>query len=238
MFDFVKITTPNYEDAPSYMPTTLVVDGNNITFSVTLTETDIITKSIDCSVFEVGSGCAVYVDKVNKKFELLPWGDRDYLSFVTIAYIVNSGEVFTVGLLEKVDTPTLDISVICSHQFTNNRDFRIYAYSFPTINKAKQINTAKYKTVYSNLDIYTSAAQLETQLDLVTKILAEIIKNDSTLEAKYGNDLSAILQVGVEYFGAIDINDLISDKKKVRDLQIEYFKLRTEINAGNFIPVL
>lgn len=237
MFNLAKITLINSDSDIICYPTHITTEDNIVKFTVALPSNNTVEYSVDCSNFLPREGLLIYINPNTNLFETLPWGDKEYKDFITVAYVVNAGETNVICVYELKDITTLT-STLDIVDITNVSSFRNYIYSFPSAKKASQILLAKYKTVYANLDIYNVAAQLETQLDLVTRILLLLIQDNPELKSKYGDYLTNILNVGVETFGDFDVAGLISDKQRVRQLQIEYFKLRSEIEQGKDIPFI
>ena len=78
-------------------------------------------------------------------------------------------------------------------------------------------------------DIYSSYALNEAQVDFLTAILKDIISTNPDLASKYGSALDELLKVSSSTVKPLNISNLCSEKKNIRDLQIEYFKRRDSL---------
>ena len=230
----IKLAVMIQPDSPEFLesgankyPTLVEIDGDNVSITLTGDDSKSLKVYYNVSTINVLDGVQIYVDPFDFTLRTLPWGDKKYNSFLNIGTILNVGDCIIIGIV--LQSKDLLTTTYPYDEVDGIKHFKNYAYSFPSVKEAQKIRRAKYATIFNAIDIYSSVAGLEYQVDLLTNILKEIIQENSELNNKYSDYLNKILDVGSESVRTVTVNDIISSKQLIRDAQKNYFKLRDDI---------
>lgn len=171
------------------------------------------------------TGTYIYIDLLDSSIKTVEWGDIQITNPI-LGIVFNFIDEIYVCLYTTELDPILSANIV-----PNIVDDAI-EYIKQTNNAYKvRRQLLEYKEIYvkNQLPLHASVTSNETQVDFLTEIIRELIKGNPELETKYGSLLESLKLVGTETVKPFDIPKLVEEKKKVRDVQKDYFEYRESL---------
>lgn len=174
----------------------------------------------------LNTGTYIYIDLFDSSIKTVEWGDIPIANPILGIVFNFSDEIYVCLYTTELD-PILSANVV------PNIVEDVIEYIKQTSNSYKlRRQLLEYKEVHvkNRLPLHASVTSNETQVDFLTEIIRELVKGNPELETKYGSLLESLKAVGTETVKPFDIPKLVEEKKKVRDVQIEYFDYRNALH--------